>query len=175
MNVTRTARNTSAAVVAGIAGYASYWHQVAVASLAGERAEIAHIIPLSVDGMLVVASIVMVDDRQQGRRPRWSARVAFLIGTLATIGANVAGAHPTLLGRLIAGWPALALPLVVEMLSRRGRWITEETPAPHAPAAAPTSPGMPALVVDSPEEIAYRQAAAVLRRTSKFPALNVGE
>jgi hypothetical protein len=34
---------------------------------------------------------------------------------------------------------------------------------------------MPALVVDSPEEIAYRQAAVELRRTSKLPALNVGE
>ena len=40
----------------------------------------------------------MVDDRQQGRKPRRSARIAFAIGTAATIGANVAGAHPTLMG-----------------------------------------------------------------------------
>jgi Protein of unknown function (DUF2637) len=149
MNVTRTARNTSAAVVAGIAGYASYWHQVAVATSAGERAEIAHVIPLSVDGMLVVASIVMVDDRQQGRKPRWSARIAFLIGTLATIGANVAGAHPTPLGRTVAAWPALALLLVVEMLSRKGKQIPGEIPT-----AAPTpqsSPVTPSAVVTAAE------------------------
>src|SRR5262245_43582361 len=121
MNLTRFTRNASAAVVAGIAGYASFWHQVAVALRAGERAEIAHVVPLSVDGMLVVASIVMVGDRQQGRKPRWSARIAFLIGTAATIGANVAGAHPTVMGRLVAAWPALALLLVVEMLSRKGK------------------------------------------------------
>lgn len=126
MNLTRFARNASAAVVAGIAGYASYWHQVAVATRAGERTEIAHVIPLSVDGMLVVASIVMVDDRQHGRKPRWSARIAFLIGTAATIGANVAGAHPTVLGRTVAAWPALALLLVVEMLSRKGKRVLDE-------------------------------------------------
>ena len=169
MNVTRTARNTSAAVVAGIAGYASYWHQVAVASWAGERAEIAHIIPLSVDGMLVVASIVMVDDRQQGRRPRWSARIAFAIGTLATIAANVAGAHPTLAGRAVAAWPALALLLVVEMLSRKGKQIAGELSID-----APVSPGMPPVHVDSAEALAYREAAAELRRTSRLGALNAG-
>ena len=156
MNLTRFARNTSAAVVAGIAGYASYWHQVAVAIRAGERAEIAHVIPLSVDGMLVVASIVMVDDRQMGRKPRWSARIAFLVGTVATVGANVAGAHPTVLGRTVAAWPALALLLVVEMLSRKGRRDAEvvqsarqiveaeaerlPVPVSPAPQPAPVSP-----------------------------------
>ena len=168
MNVTRTARNTSAAVVAGIAGYASYWHQVAVASWAGERAEIAHIIPLSVDGMLVVASIVMVDDRQQGRKPRWSARIAFAVGTLATIAANVAGAHPTVLGRAVAAWPALALLLVVEMLSRKGKQIDGEVSMD-----APVSPGMPpAEEYDDEAHIKYRQAAEQLRRDSRLAGLN---
>lgn len=175
MNLTRFARNASAATVASIAGYASYWHQVAVATHAGERAEIAHVIPLSVDGMLVVASVVMVDDRQQGRKPRWSARIAFLIGTLATIGANVAGAHPTVLGRLVAAWPALALLLVVEMLSRKGKQIEDErTPQPPAAVlqSAPTSPGMASAELEPAEVIAYRRAAAELRRTSKLPALD---
>lgn len=174
MGLIRFTRSASAAIVAGIAGYASYWHQVAVASMAGERAEIAHVIPLSVDGMLVVASVVMVDDRQQGRKPRWSARIAFFIGTLATIGANVAGAHPTLLGRVVAAWPALALLLVVEMLSRKGKQIAGEVPEhlPQAPAAAPVSPGQPPLEVDPPEVIAFRDAQRELRRTSKLPALD---
>ena len=151
MNLTRFARNASAAVVAGIAGYASYWHQVAVATRAGERAEIAHVIPLSVDGMLVVASIVMVDDRQQGRKPRWSARIAFLVGTAATIGANVAGAHPTILGRTVAAWPALALLLVVEMLSRKGKRIPDDV---VVQAAAPVVP-----VVQQAQQVVAQAAA----------------
>ena len=69
MNVTRITRNLSAAAVAGIAGYASYWHQVHVASMAGERDDLAHLLPFSVDGLLVVASVAMVDARTQGRKP----------------------------------------------------------------------------------------------------------
>lgn len=138
INWTRVARNSSAAVVAGIAGYASYWHQTAVALRAGERTELAHLIPLSVDGMLIVASIAMVDDRQNGRKPRLSAKVAFALGIAASVGANVAAAHPTLLGRTVAAWPALALLLVVEILSRRGKLIVEPVVAPVAVAAPVT-------------------------------------
>jgi len=143
---TRFARNVSAAIVAGIAGYASYWHQVSVATLAGERAELAHVIPLSVDGMLVVASIVMVDDRQNGRKPRMSARVSFALGILASIGANVAAAQPTLLGRLVAAWPAMALLLVVEMLSRKGKLDRE--PAVTAPSVTESVQRQAQQVVD---------------------------
>ena len=127
MNYRRIARNASAAIVAGIAGYASYWHQVAVAQAAGEREELAHIMPLSVDGLLVVASIAMVDARAEGRRPSRWARVAFTVGIAASVGANVMSAHPTLLGRLVAGWPAAALLLVVETLSSRGKRLPAET------------------------------------------------
>ena len=170
MDLTRFTRNASAAVVAGIAGYASFWHQVAVALAAGERSEIAHVIPLSVDGMLVVASVVMVDDRQRGLAPRWSARIAFAIGTTATIAANIAGAHPTLLGRAVAAWPALALLLVVEMLSRKGKAQLEA----ERSARVPVSPGMPPLEVEQPEHLAFRAAQAELRRTSALAALDRG-
>src|SRR5689334_14130578 len=47
---------------------------------------------------------------------RLIAKVAFLAGLCASIAANVAGAQPTLGGRLIAAWPALTLLLIVEML-----------------------------------------------------------
>jgi len=129
-NWTRIARNVSAGVVAGIAGYASYWHQVAVAKLAGERDELAHVLPFSVDGLLVVASIAMVDARQEGRKPSWKTKVGFAAGIAASIGANVMSAHPTLLGRGVAAWPALALLLVVEILSSKGRLLKEARTTP---------------------------------------------
>ncbi len=117
----RLARNTSATVVAGIAATSSYAHMVHVALRYGERPEVAHVLPISVDGMMIVASAVMIEDQRAGRRARWSARVAFVLGVGASIATNIAAAHPTAGARVVAGWPALALLLVVEMLARPGR------------------------------------------------------
>jgi hypothetical protein len=100
--------------------------------------------PLSVDGLLVVTSIAMVDARQQGRHPHWMTRLGFAVGILASVGANVAAAQPTMLGRLVAAWPALALLLVVESLSRKGRLIADReqpstTAQPAVMASVPVS------------------------------------
>jgi hypothetical protein len=126
MNVTRWARNLSATAVAGIAGYASYWHQVHVAKMAGEGDDLAHLLPFSVDGLLVVASVAMVDARAEGRKPSWKTKLGFTIGIAASVGANVMSAQPTVLGRAVAAWPALALLLVVEILSSRGRKLKDK-------------------------------------------------
>jgi len=121
VNGTRSARNVSAAVVAGIAAWSSYSHMVHVALRFGERPEVAYVLPFSVDGMLVVSATAMVDDKRSGHRVRPAARVAFTAGVLASIAANIAAAEPTAGARIVAAWPALALLLVVEMLSRSGR------------------------------------------------------
>jgi hypothetical protein len=51
----------AAAVIAGIAAWVSYWHMVGVARRYGESVSSAYLIPLSVDGMIVVASICLVE------------------------------------------------------------------------------------------------------------------
>jgi hypothetical protein len=91
---------------------------VAVALRFGERPEVAYVLPLSVDGMLVVASAAMVEDKRAGRRVRWSARMAFAVGVAASVAANIAAAEPSLGARIVAAWPAVALLLVVEMLTK---------------------------------------------------------
>jgi hypothetical protein len=103
----------------------------------GKQPEVAYALPLSVDGMLVVASIAMVDDRSRGRRVRPSARTAFAIGVVASIAANITAAGPSWGARTVAAWPALALLLVVEMLSHSSRTkgtAAEATEAARAPA-----------------------------------------
>jgi len=50
-------RLTATARIAGIAAWVSYWHMVEVAHDHDETADSAHLIPLSVDGLVVVASI----------------------------------------------------------------------------------------------------------------------
>ncbi|MFV2104272.1 DUF2637 domain-containing protein [Micromonospora sp. LOL_024] len=76
--------------MAGIAAWSSWSHMVAVALKFGERPEVAYVLPLSVDGMLVVASAAMVEDKRAGRRVRLSARTAFAVGVAASMAANIA-------------------------------------------------------------------------------------
>lgn len=55
------ARLTATAAVAGIAAWVSYWHMVSVAIEYGETSTSAHLIPVSVDGLVVVASVCLVE------------------------------------------------------------------------------------------------------------------
>jgi hypothetical protein len=131
----RAARNLSAATVAAIAAWSSYSHMAHVALACGEHPQVAYALPFSVDGMLIVATIVMVDDKQRCGRVRPMARLAFTAGVLASLAANIAAAQPSLGARAVNAWPALALLLVVEMLAR--------PPAPEAevpPESADLSP-----------------------------------
>lgn len=48
-------------VIAGIAAWVSYWHMVAVAERYGETGGSQYLLPLSVDGLIVVASICLVE------------------------------------------------------------------------------------------------------------------
>jgi hypothetical protein len=86
--------------------------------------------------MLVVASVAMVDDKRTARRVRPTARVAFTTGVIASVAANIAAAHPSVGARIVAAWPALALLLVVEMLSRPGRRLAEHRDS-HAAELGP--------------------------------------
>jgi hypothetical protein len=109
---------------------------VHVALRFGERPEVAYVLPISVDGMLIVASTAMVDDQRTGRPVRWSARVAFLAGVTASVAANITAAHPTFGARVVAAWPAIALLLVVEMLSRDRRTTAVPTEDVSRPDSA---------------------------------------
>ncbi|MFC7547460.1 DUF2637 domain-containing protein [Plantactinospora sp. GCM10030261] len=56
------ARLIAAAVIAGIAAWVSYWHMVGVAARYGETdAAASYLLPISVDGLVVVASISLVE------------------------------------------------------------------------------------------------------------------
>jgi hypothetical protein len=56
------ARLIAAAIIAGIAAWVSYWHMAAVAARYGETdAAASHLLPISVDGLVVVASISLIE------------------------------------------------------------------------------------------------------------------
>lgn len=136
-------RNIASGGVALIAAWSSWYHMAHLATRYGERPEVAYALPFSVDGMLIVTTIVMVDDKRRHRTVRPVARFAFTVGVIASVAANIAGADPTLGARVIAAWPPIALLLIVEMLARPP--ATAATP--HAAAtsiAQPTGTPMPA-------------------------------
>src|SRR6266704_494565 len=91
--MTRYLRYLPLAIVAGITAYASYLHGYHVALRYGELREIARLLPISVDGMMIVASIAMVDDRRAGRSIRPWAKIGFLTGVAASGSANLAPAQ----------------------------------------------------------------------------------
>jgi hypothetical protein len=54
-------RLVATALIAGIAAWVSYWHMAAVAARYGETGASPYLLPLSVDGLVVVASVCLVE------------------------------------------------------------------------------------------------------------------
>jgi hypothetical protein len=104
--------------VAVVAAAASYDHQRLLAELAGEGWR-AWLLPVSVDGLVVAASMSMLVRRRSGLRAGGLAWVALLLGIGASLAANVAAADPSPVGRLVAAWPPLALLLSYELLMQQ--------------------------------------------------------
>ncbi len=111
----------------------------------------AHAFPLSVDGVEIVASLVLLADRRAGRRSGSLPWTALAAGTIGSLAANIATAHPDSVSRIVAGWPALALLLSVKLLSG----LLEHRSTPSAPGistdhpAAVRSAGRSTLIPDA--------------------------
>jgi hypothetical protein len=116
----RVRRVTTVAVVAvaGVAAVASYEHMRALASVAGEGWR-AWLLPISVDGLAVAASMTMLVRRRAGQRAGVLPWAALLLGLGASLAANVAAAEPSVVGRLVAAWPPVGLLLSYELLMQQ--------------------------------------------------------
>ncbi len=101
-------------VVAAVAAVMSYGHLRAVAAAQGEPAAV--LFPLSVDGLIVAASLVLLVRRRSGQPGGVLAWTGLLVGIAATVAGNVASAEPTLAARLVAAWPPVAFALSYELL-----------------------------------------------------------
>lgn len=113
-------------VVAAVAAIVSYAHMQTVADRAGEGWR-AHLLPLSVDGLVVAASMVLVTRRHAGLPGGWLAWGALCSGVVTSVAANIAAAQPNATARLVAAWPAVAFAVAFELLLQQR----------HADRAAP--------------------------------------
>jgi hypothetical protein len=117
----RGATTVSVLLVAGIAAVVSYRHMHELVLKHGEDVWAAALIPLSVDGTIIAASMSLLLASRYGRSGGCLPWMLLAISGLASLGANVAVAEPTLIGRVIAAWPSFALIGAYEMLMNQIR------------------------------------------------------
>jgi len=111
----RRVTTASVLAVAAVAAVASYEHMRALAEASGEGWR-SWLLPVSVDGLAVAASMTMLVRRRSGLPSGVLPWVALLLGLGASLAANVAAAEATVVGRLVAAWPPVGLLLSYELL-----------------------------------------------------------
>lgn len=118
---TRTVTIAAVLMLAGIAAVVSYSHMYELALRHGEPPWRAALFPLSVDGMIVGASMTLLSDARHGRKGGVLPWGLLIIGSAASLAANVAVADPTTWSRIIHAWPSFALIGAYELLMREFR------------------------------------------------------
>ncbi|MGH3709745.1 MAG: DUF2637 domain-containing protein, partial [Pseudonocardiaceae bacterium] len=112
-----------------IAAVVSYSHMQQLADRAGEAWR-SWLIPLSIDGLVVAASMVLLTRRRTGLPAGLLAWATLGGGVLASLAANMADARPGLTAVLVAGWPAAAFAAGFELLLQQRRPTTPPAPPP---------------------------------------------
>ena len=130
----RAATTAAVLLVAVIAATVSFVHIEHLAVTHGQTTLAAMLLPVSIDGTVAAASLVMLRAARAGLGTPWLARLMLGLSVVATLAANIAyGARYGLTGSLLSGWPAIAFIGCAEMaigMVRRTR-------------SAPVSAGVP--------------------------------
>jgi hypothetical protein len=105
------------ATVAAVAAVISYRHAFELVSAHGESGLTARLLPFTVDGLILAASMLTLDASRRNQPVPALARWCLGAGIVATTGANLAhGLGHGPVGALISAWPALALAGAFELL-----------------------------------------------------------
>lgn len=147
--------------IVGIAAYVSYWTQVEwIASLRVESDIACHIIPLSVDALMMVAFGQNYLDRNKGWKKRIYTQIGMYSGLLVSATSNVAHvleANKTglilVFAIAISAWPVYALFMGIEIISRGFRQaVSQAKPAQSQsePRSLPTPTPVPPKPVKAP-------------------------
>jgi Protein of unknown function (DUF2637) len=131
---------TTAAAAATVAAVISYRHACELAGTHGETRVTARLVPFTVDGLILAASMLILDASRRHRPVPPLARWCLGIGILATIGANLAHGP---IGALVSAWPALALAgsfeLLMTLIRTESRASVTPAPAAHVRHPVPTA------------------------------------
>jgi hypothetical protein len=141
--LTRWAAVLAVLAVAAVAAWVSYRHAIAVVSANGEPGPVDYWYPVTIDGLIVAASLVLLDAARHGESAPPMAWVLLVAGIIVTLAANIAyGARDSLASAWWAMWPALAfigtyelLMMLVRASARRTRavpGVPEDVPGPYS-------------------------------------------
>jgi hypothetical protein len=158
VNGDRVIRFATAAVVCAVAAFAaviSYSHIYGLGRAHGQDGTAARLLPLSVDGLILAASLVLLHEARNDRDVPRLARLMLWLGIAATIGANIAyGAGYGLVGALISAWPAVAFVGSVEIAMQQVRRAS-------VPYAATVGSAVPEVPSDVEQAVRAAYAASV--------------
>lgn len=134
-------------VVAVVAAVVSYSHMTELAHRAGEAWR-SWLIPISVDGLIVAASMVLLTRHRAGQPGGYLAWGSLSVGVVASLAANMADARPEVTSVLVAGWAPVAFAAAFHLLLQQRR--AENTARPldrtgPVVATEPTGPVRPTL------------------------------
>jgi len=131
--------------VAAVAAIISYRHAYELVSAHGESGLTARLIPFTVDGLILAASMLILDASRRNQPAPPLARWCLGAGIVATVSANLAhGLGHGPIGALVSAWPALALAGSFELLMTLIR--TANALAPEPSVALVHQPGSAAIV-----------------------------
>lgn len=143
----RYVATVAVSAVALVAAIVSYEHMRTVALAAGEDWR-SWLLPISVDGQVVAATLTAWQARRAGRRIAFMTKLALAVGLLVSVAANAgvpylpeSGTVPAELSAAVAAWPPLALALAAEELLRLHH-MTRPRPA------AELEPGRAAMIAE---------------------------
>ncbi len=139
----RLIRLATAGVVLAVAAFAavvSYSHIYDLGRTHGQSGTAARLLPLSVDGLILAASLVLLHEARNRRQGPPLAWCLLTLGVGATVAANVAyGLGYGAVGALVSAWPAVGFIGSVELLMglvRRSRATAEPDSNPVTDMAA---------------------------------------
>jgi hypothetical protein len=148
--LTRWTAFVAVLAVAAVAAWISYRHAVEIVSAHGEPGAVGRMYPVVIDGLIIAASMVLLDAARYRESAPALAWWLLSAGIGATLAVNVlAGVPSGPLGAIVAAWPAAAfvgcyelLMMLVRASARRA--ATEPESAPETIGLAAVSSLVPA-------------------------------
>ncbi len=149
--IIRAATAAAVLLVAAIAAVVSFVHIEHLAVTHGQTWLAAVLLPVSIDGTVAAASLVMLRAARGGLGTPWLGRFMLVLAVTATLAANVGYGLPYgLAGAALSGWPAVAFIGCAEMaigMVRRAR------------NANPSATGLAYLAAVPPDSVTAAEAS----------------
>jgi hypothetical protein len=166
--LTRWTAVAAVLAVAAVAALISYRHAVLVVISHGEPGMVGRLYPVVIDGLIVAASMVLLDSARHGETPPVLAWAMLAAGIGATLAVNVlAGLPAGWLSAIVASWPAAAFVGCCELVMMLVRSAARRTAKQAGDAPDTTAPN--AILVSVP---ANAESAALTAMRATYTAGN---